>query len=176
MSSYSKQQVVRTFLDDLKHTEQELISTLEVANRRYSNTSRVIVAVMITIFIAIMLSLFLIFQFSRDVEQIVVSMDALDQQIVETRQNTDEIQYHLSEVAQDTKPMLSLVKSTSAISDNIALMNQYFTGIEHNSISMSQSSDVIDQELREMNQRFKNVNQNMTGIVYNVNQLSKNVP
>lgn len=176
MSITAKQQIVRKFLDDIKQTEEELVSTLETANKRYSNTSRVIITVVITMFIAIMLSMFLIYQFSRDVEQIVVSMDSMDSQIVETRLHTDEIQQHLTAVAKETKPMLQMVNSTTSIKDNISLMNTHFKGIEHNSISMSQSSNVIDQELYEMNQRFKSVNQNMSAIVYNVNQLSKNVP
>lgn len=172
----TKEQVVDDFLSGLKQTEREMLENLNEANQRYSNTSKVIVAVIGILAIGLSVSLFLIMQFARDIDQMIVSMDSLDQQIVVTHVNTRQMSASLSGVAEKTALIPQLVQSTSSIGDNIATMNGFFTGIEYNSISMSQSADVIDSELKQVGHRFQNVNQNMERIVYNLQQLSKNVP
>lgn len=176
MSNLTPQEVVTGFLEDIYQSEKDLEKTLDEANKRYRFTTKVISVVIAIIFIGIILSLLLIAQFSRDFQQIVVSMDKLNQQIVATQASTNDIKTSLSEVAKQTNPMQDLVQSTSSINHNISSMNEYFKGIEHNSISMRQSTGVIKNELNEMTQRFDNVNSNMSRVVYNVQQLSKNVP
>jgi methyl-accepting chemotaxis protein len=176
MPNRTKDQVINQFLGELKHTESELLENLAIANKRYSNTTKVIFAVITTISIGLLISLILIMQFAKDVDQIVNSLDGLDQQIVMTQTHTHQISHSLTGITAQTVLMPQLVKSSASISQNISEMNEDFKAIEHNSISMSQSSQVIDTKLKDVGQRLNNVNQSMERIVYNVNQLSKTVP
>ena len=172
----TKSELFEKFTHDLAEMEDELKVICKNSERIYNRTTRVIRTVFTVIGLLVVVNLYFIYDFGRDVLSMIGYMNDMYQHFGRVTENVDYMTKDVVKMGANIELMPEIANKMQSMNQHVGSMASNVEHMQGNVSAMNQDVSSINDDMTSMSYRFNQVNQTVGNMSYNVREMSDTIP